>query len=254
MNKIKKIAAFILVCFNLTLVSGQDMTFEHQKIVQNFIETIKTKNKEKISSLVRYPLTREYPIPEVKNKNELLKRFDEVFDTKLLTLIVKSKVKTDWSEMGWRGIMLLDGEVWLDFDGKLIGVNYQSQFEKKKKEKLITIQKNSLHKSLQNFVRPVCILETSKFRIRIDDMGHDKYRYASWRLQQKMSEKPEVLILNGKVEREGSGGNHSYVFKSGEYTYECGIVEMGEDGAPPAFLTVSKGNKEILSQNAKIRK
>ncbi len=249
-----KIVAFILICFNLTFVSAQGMTIKNQKIVQSFIETIKTKNKEKICSLVRYPLTREYPIPEVKNKNELLKRFDEVFDTQLLTLIVKSKIKTDWSEVGWRGIMLLDGEVWLDFDGKLIGVNYQSQFEKKKKEELITIQKNSLHKSLQNFVRPVCILETSKYSIRIDDMGHDKYRYASWRLQQKMSEKPEMLLLNGKVEFDGSGGNHSYIFKSGEYTYECGIVEMGDDGVPPAYLTVSKGEKEILSQNAKIKK
>ena len=108
----KKIVAFILICFNLTLVFGQDLNIKNQKIVQNFIETIKTKNKEKISNLVYYPLTREYPLPEIKNKNELLKRFDEIFDTELLTLIIKSKVKTDWSEMGWRGIMLLDGEIW----------------------------------------------------------------------------------------------------------------------------------------------
>lgn len=253
-NNMKRIVAFILICFNLTLVFGQELDIKNQKIVQNFIETIKTKNKEKICSLVSYPLTREYPIPEVKNKNELLKRFDEIFDTKLLTLIIKSKVKTDWSEMGWRGIMLLEGEVWLNSTGRLIAVNYQSQFEKKKKEELITIQKNVLPESLRNFIRPICILETSKYRIRIDDMGHDKYRYASWRLQQNMSEKPEVLLLNGKVEFDGSGGNHSYIFKSGEYTYECGIVEMGEDGAPPAYLTITKGEKEILSQNAKIKK
>ena len=250
----KKIVAFILICFNLTLVFGQDLNIKNQKIVQNFIETIKTKNKEKISNLVYYPLTREYPLPEIKNKNELLKRFDEIFDTELLTLIIKSKVKTDWSEMGWRGIMLLDGEIWLDFDGKLIGVNYQSQLEKKKKEELIAIQKNSLHESLRNFIRPICILETSKYRIRIDDLGNDKYRYASWKLQQNMSEKPELLLLNGKVEFDGSGGNHSYIFKSGEYTYECSIVEIGEEGAPPAYLTVSKGEKELLNQNAKIKK
>ena len=254
MFNMKKIIAFILICYNLTFVSGQDMTIKNQKIVQKFIETIKTRNKEKICSLVRYPLTREYPIPEVNNKNELLKRFDEVFDTKLLTLIEKSIIKTSWSEMGWRGIMLLDGEIWLDFDGKIIGVNYQSQFEKKKKEELISIQKNSLHESLRNFVRPICLLETSKYRIRIDDMGQDKYRYTSWKLQQNMSEKPEVLLLNGKVEFDGSGGNHSYIFKSGEYTYDCCIVEMGEDGAPPAYLKVTKGEKEIMNQNAKIKK
>jgi len=250
----KKTVALIIICFNLTLLSGQDLSIKNQKIVRNFIETVKTKNKDKICSLVRYPLTREYPIPEVKNKNELLKRFDEVFDIKLVNLILKSKVNTDWSDVGWRGIMLFDGEVWLDFDGKLIGVNYQSQFEKKKKEELIKIQRNSLHESLRVFKSPVCILETSKYRIRIDEMGNNKFRYASWRLQQNISEKPEMLLLDGKVEFDGSGGNHSYIFKSGKYTYECGIVEMGEDGASPAYLTVTKGEKVIMSQNAKIKK
>jgi len=250
----KKTVALIIICFNLTLLSGQDLSIKNQKIVRNFIETVKTKNKDKICSLVRYPLTREYPIPEVKNKNELLKRFDEVFDIKLVNLILKSKVNTDWSDVGWRGIMLFDGEVWLDFDGKLIGVNYQSQFEKKKKEELIKIQRNSLHESLRVFKSPVCILETSKYRIRIDDMGNNKFRYASWRLQQNISEKPKMLLLDGKVEFDGSGGNHSYIFKSGKYTYECGIVEMGEDGAPPAYLTVTKGEKVIMSQNAIIKK
>ena len=250
----KKKVAFIFLCLNLTFVSGQELSVKNQKTVQNFIETIKTKNKEKISKIVSYPLKREYPISEIKNKNELLKRFDEIFDDKLMSLIVKSKIKTDWSEMGWRGIMLLDGEVWLNSTGELIAVNYQSQFEKKKKEELITILKNSLHESLRNFKRPVCVLETSKYRIRIDDMGNQKFRYASWKLQAKLNEKPDVVFENGVEELDGNGGNCSYIFKSGDYTYECGIVEMGEDDAPPAYLTVTKGAKEILSQNAKIKK
>ena len=250
----KKKVAFIFLCLSLTFVSGQELSVKNQKTVQNFIETIKTKNKEKISKIVSYPLKREYPISEIKNKNELIKRFDEIFDDKLMSLIVKSKIKTDWSEMGWRGIMLLDGEVWLNSTGELIAVNYQSQFEKKKKEELIAAQKNSLYESLRNFKSPVCILETSKYRIRIDDMGNEKFRYASWKFQQSMSEKPELVMLNGEVEFDGSGGNHSFIFKTGEYIYECGIVEMGEDDAPPAYISVRKGEKEILSQNAKIKK
>ena len=93
-------------------------------------------------------------------------------------------------------------------------MNYQSPFEKKKKEELITVQKNSLHESLRNFKSPVCILETSKYRIRIDDMGNEKFRYASWKFPQSKSEKPELVILNGKVEFDGSGGNHSFIFES----------------------------------------
>ncbi len=34
--------------------------------------------------------------------------------------------------MGYRGIMFLDGELWLDYDGDLEGVNYESKIEQQK--------------------------------------------------------------------------------------------------------------------------
>jgi len=250
----KKIAIIILLCFDLISVSGQDLSVKSQKVIRNFIETIKTKNKDKIANQVIFPLEREYPIPEIKNKNEFIKRFNEIFDNKLINDIVNSKIKKDWSEMGWRGIMLLNGEVWLNYEGELIAVNYQSKVEKKNLEELINTEKNSLHESLRNFKRPICILETSKYRIRIDDMGNEKYRYASWKLQQNKNDKPELVLQNGEFQADGSGGNHSYIFKSGNYVYECGIIEMGEDDAPPADLTITKGGKEMVYQKAKIIK
>lgn len=250
----KKIAIIILLCFDLISVSGQDLSVKSQKVIRNFIETIKTKNKDKIANQVRFPLKREYPIPEIKNKDEFTKRFSEVFDNKLISEIANSKIKEDWSEMGWRGIMLLNREVWLNYEGELIGVNYQSKVEKKILEELINTEKNSLHESLRNFKMPVCILETSKYRIRIDDMGHEKYRYASWKLQQNKNDKPEFILQNGKFEADGNGGNCSYIFKSGNYVYECGIIEIGEEDAPPAYLTITKGGKEMVYQKAKIIK
>jgi hypothetical protein len=96
----KKIAIIILLCFDLISVSGQDLSVKSQKIIRNFIETIKTKNKDKIANQVRFPLKREYPIPEIKNKDEFIKRFSEVFDNKLISEIANSKIKEDWSEMG----------------------------------------------------------------------------------------------------------------------------------------------------------
>jgi hypothetical protein len=158
----------------------------------------------------------------------------------------------DWSEMGWRGIMFLDGDIWLDLDGRLIGVNYQSEIEKEKRESLLKIDKNSVHESIREFKAPVCILETSKFRIRIDDIGDYNYRYVSWPINSKMSDKPDIILLHGEFISEGSGGNHGYVFKNGDYSYDCEIIEMGEDDSPPALLIVSKGDKEVLSEKAQI--
>lgn len=167
-------------------------------------------------------------------------------------MIVKSDPVKDWSAVGWRGIMLLNGELWLDCDGRIIDVNYQSKFEKRELESLIKIEQSSLYASIRKFKQPICILTTSRYMIRIDDLGNGNYRYAAWPLNSKMSDKPEIVLEKGKIIFDGSGGNHRYRFISSEYMYECSILVMGEEGSPPALLTIYKGNKVISFQKAKI--
>ena len=248
----RRITITIFLTINLLTVFGQEMTKEQQKIVYDFIECIKNQKKEKLISKISFPFNREYPIPSIKNRQEFLDRYNEVFDDKLTKMIINSMPSKDWSAVGWRGIMLLNGDVWLDYDGRLIAVNYQSQIEAKKKEELINIEKSQLHESIKYFKKPVLILETAKYRIRIDDMGEGSYRYASWKLENKMNDKPDLIIQKGEYRPDGSGGNHSFEFTNGEYKYECAIIVMGEKDSPPAYLTIYQGDKEILSQKANI--
>ena len=99
--------------------------------INNAIELFKSNNVDKISNIISFPLDRQYPIPSIKNKNEFNKRFSEVFDKILIDKIANSKIE-QWSEVGWRGIMLDDGVVWMtNSDGIITAVNYQSDFEKK---------------------------------------------------------------------------------------------------------------------------
>ena len=148
--------------------------------------------------------------------------------------------------------MLLNGQLWIDYDGKILGVVYQSKVESIEKEKLINAERKSLHPSIKEYKQPIHILETTKFRIRIDDLGNGKYRYTSWSINNKMSEKPDIILDNGEYIPEGSGGNHTYEFKNKEFIYDCAIIVMGEDVSPPARLTIYKGDKEIISQKAQI--
>ena len=67
-----------------------------------------------------------------------------------------------------------------------------------------------------------------------------------------MSDKPDLIIMNGEFIQEGGGGNYTYEFKNGEYVYDCSIIIIGEETSPPALLTIFKDTKEILSQKAKI--
>lgn len=248
----KQIIIKVFLTLNCFLSFGQGMTKEEQNVVSDFIDCIKHQEKEKLITKIYFPFEREYPIPQIKNSQEFLNRYNEIFDDKLTKMIINSKPSTDWSAVGWRGIMLFNGEVWLDYDGRLLAINYQSKYEEKNVSELIKLEKRNLHESLIKFKNPVHILETTKYRIRIDDLGGSNYRYASWPLKSKMIDKPDIVIEKGEYKPDGSGGNHSFLFKNGEYTYECAIIIMGEENSPPAYLTIYKGDKEILSQKAYI--
>jgi hypothetical protein len=249
MRRFIYIALFV---FSAQNIGAQDLKPEYQKFIKAFIDNVKNDKKEAVANIIKYPFKRDYPIPDIKNKAEFVKRYDQIFDATLKNEIIKSNPAKDWSEMGWRGIMLGSGDIWIDFDGRLMAINYQSEFEKNLKNKLISTEKGKLHPSIAKFKEPQYVLETSKFKIRIDDLGNNNYRYASWSLKQSMSEKPDLIITNGKWFQDGTGGNQHFEFKKGNYVYECHIIVLGERDSPPAKLIITQNGKEILFQNAKI--
>ncbi|CAA9195223.1 hypothetical protein [Flavobacterium collinsii] len=242
----------IILIFCSSFVSAQDSNIDYQKLVKKFIENIKSDNKDALADGVVYPLKREYPIADVKDKTGFLKRYSEIFDAVLKNEIVKSDPVKSWSDMGLRGLMFNQGKIWLDTEGKLIAVNYQSKFELDLRKSLIATQKKNLDPSIAFFQTPICILETSKFKIRIDNLGNNNYRYASWSIQKEMTEKPDLVINGGVLVVEGIGGNHQYEFRKDGNVYECAIIVLGEKNSPPAKLTVYRGKKIVLSQDAKI--
>lgn len=245
----------LLALFTLTLFSAHaqdNLTTYHKQAIADFISHIKKNDKEALAKKITYPFKRQYPLPSIKNKAEFLKRYAEVFDSKLISLISKSDPGHDWYAGGYRGIMFMNGQLWLEYDGSLIAVNYQTKAEADKRAALIAKEKKGLHASVRGFSEPVCILLTAKYRIRIDMTAHGTYRYAAWKQSAKMSTRPDLVINGGQYVPDGSGGNHHYTFKNNIYTYECGITPLGEDNSAPAYLTVYKNDAEIVHQPATI--
>lgn len=242
----------ILLCFfllNLLTASGQELKKEWKKAVADFIVNIKNQQKEKLADNIAFPLKRKYPLPVIKSKEDFVKRFQEVFDPELIKLISNSTPSKDWFAIGSRGIMFHNGMVWLDFDGRLKAVNYQSLLEQQQRTKLIEKEKASLHPSISSFDEPVLICETEKYRIRIDAMSNQQYRYAVWPLKSKKGDKPDLVIGKGTLIFDGSGGNHRYEFKNAGYTYNLNIWMLNEKGSPRGLLTIYEGNKKILGQD-----
>ena len=217
--------------------------------IKNVIALFKTGNIGKISSKIDFPLYREYPIPSIKTKEEFRDRFNEVFDNTLIDKIANSKIE-QWSEVGWRGIMLDNGDLWMaNSDGVITTINYQSDFEKKLRQNLILKDKQNLYVSLKNFESPTYKIETNKYRIRIDELTNSKYRYASWKKGEKETTKPNIILDNGELEFEGSGGNHVITFVNGKYIYKVYRNIIGEENSPDITLEIEKDGQTILTES-----
>ncbi len=251
----KRLLLLLLCLLGSRVANCQDDEAANQKTILNFINCVKNKKIELIANKITFPFLREYPLPEIHNKTEFYNRYNEIFDDTLLKHIINSNSKTDWTVMGWRGMMLFNGELWLDFDGRLRNISYQSKIEAQKRAQLIKEEKNTLHPSIRKYLCPLHIIETVKYRIRIDDLGKDNFRYCAWTINKPMSAAPDLVITNGKYIFDGSGGNHSYKFENKNFTYDVYIRVMGEENEAPATLTISKDNIIIqISQATILRK
>lgn len=249
----KSILTILLIIFSLTDCFSQLSKTEYEDVVKYFVLCIKNKDIDKFDSIVSYPINRPYPIPLINNKQELKNRYSELFDDSLISVITSSNIKEDWSDVGWRGIMLHNGIVWLDYDGRFIGTNYTSDKEKVIERKWVEYEKSLLHPDLQKFEAPIHTIQTDKFILRVDLLGNEKYRYACWSIDSDISNKPDLVINNGVWTPDGSGGNHHYSFTNGEYSYVVYVNNMTADETPPFNLEVTKNDKLILSQPAELK-
>lgn len=229
-----------------------DLNDEQIERVKTIIALFKENNIDKISNQINYPLYRKYPIPPIKDKEAFKQRFNEVFDTVLINKIANSQLE-QWSAMGWQGVMLDNGIVWLGYtDAVITAVNYQSDLEKKLREALIIKDKENLHPSLKTLVSPTYKIQTKKYHIRIDELTNYKYRYASWKMGEKESSKPDIVLTDGEKVFEGSGGNHVFTFVNEHYTYKVYRTMVENPKMPEIRLYIIKDGKEILKEEGKL--
>lgn len=241
---------YILLCLSLFFTSNTfALEQKYQESVLPVIAAFKTHDKTAIAAHIRYPLKRRYPLPDIKNEAEFITRFDEVFDDELVAVIGSSNINTDWDSVGWRGIMLNNGVMWLDTGGKIIAVNTQNTTEQVRVEKLIAQDKQSLHSSIKTFQKPILDWKTANYRVRVDNLGDGNFRYASWSIDKNPSDKPDIVLINGDIIFEGSGGNHHYTFKNGHYSYVLHVTIIGCDTSPLGWLEVYKDDEQLLFED-----
>ncbi len=217
--------------------------------LEQIIKIFKDKNIENISKIVEYPLKRENPISSIKTRYEFSLRFNEIFDKKIIQIIVNSDTTKDWERVG-SNTMFNNGDIWLNGHGKIIAINYQSKVEKIIKKHLLSLDKTRLHNSLSEFNKPILSWKTKKFLVRIDELEDNTYRYAGWSSKNTFKDKPDIILSNGIITYDGSGGNHFFTFKNGKHIYKVDVTVLGKSENDYGRLDVFKNKKLILSEKA----
>lgn len=223
-----------LILLLLLLSPAYGLNGDQQDVVKNFKRSLE--NKEEVVRYVRLPLIRKYPVPDIKTQSEMLKRYSEIFDSKFVNYIVRSSISRDWHAVGDKGIKLKNGMLWLDYEGRVIGVNYQTSGEKRKRQQMISRSKSLIHSSLRSFVQPVITWKTRNFIVRIDKVGGGKYRYAAWSSSKDRIDKPNLVI-------SGKGSGNYYEFKSGPFVYKCYLKNIKSSRDPKGDLKVFKNGR-----------
>ncbi|MBQ2883145.1 MAG: hypothetical protein IJE43_05135 [Alphaproteobacteria bacterium] len=249
----KKFLLVVLCFLNFNVSYANNIVENNQdgisQIVQKFKDAVKTDNPQIIAEYVEYPYVRKNPLPDIEHKEDFINNYEMIFDDELKQAINDSKIE-DWAEVGWRGIMLYGGMLWLSDDGKLKATNYYTDKAREYVAKWYDNDENKIYESLRKYNNNIVIFKTDTKLGRIDEINTDEYydsqyRLALWDKNGKMSDKPEILISDGIVEYYGTANNTEYHFKSEDYEYVFFVNYVGPMDMKPYEFGVYKNNEEL---------
>lgn len=100
------------------------------------------------------------------------------------------------------------------------------------------------------------IIKTKKFKIRIDKQPNGKYLYQSWGVNSKLTSKPSMIISNGELIPDGTGGNYYYEFTNNGYTYQVwrNYLTDSASAAPYTLVVNDTNGNEIANEDGRVVK
>ncbi|ASK29902.1 hypothetical protein CEY12_07200 [Chryseobacterium sp. T16E-39] len=100
------------------------------------------------------------------------------------------------------------------------------------------------------------IIKTKKFKIRIDLQPNGKYLYQAWGANSKLTSKPNMIISDGELIPDGSGGNYYYDFTNKGFQYQIWRNYLTDSAmkAPYTLIVSDEKGNTVVNQDGQIVK
>lgn len=107
----------------------------------------------------------------------------------------------------------------------------------------------------QNVPKTV-IIKTKKFKVRIDKQPNGNYLYQSWGANTKITSKPSMIISDGELIPDGSGGNYYFEFNNNGTLYQVwrNYLTASAKKAPYTLVVIDNNGETLVRQDAQIVK
>ncbi|MDN3692231.1 hypothetical protein QWZ06_08125 [Chryseobacterium tructae] len=116
-------------------------------------------------------------------------------------------------------------------------------------------QNNIVSSTFQKVPKTV-IIKTKKFKIRIDKQPNGKYLYQSWNANANITAKPSMIISDGELIPDGTGGNYYFNFNNDGHSYQVWRNYLTDSAkkAPYTLVVYDSNDQEIVRQDAQVVK
>lgn len=199
---------------------------------------LRKNDRRAVARLMAYPVGRNKPLPSIKTEQQFLESWDDYFGPASVQRLLNATP----GEFGWRGVQLDNGSVWFS-QGKVSRLNLETATYRKKLKAAISEESKMLTATARNYDALEFECQTAAHHVRVQQHGKD-LRYFAWGRGEKLSGEPQLALRGGRLIPQGTGGNHDYDFKNGEYIYRVEVTHIcGEDCND--YLTVEKNGQEL---------
>jgi hypothetical protein len=243
---------FIISSINCFSQTEKGIPEERQEQLETIIDLVRNDQIIELSKKILYPIKRQNPLPDIETREEFILYYPILFDSIFKAKLTNTKFDSTNTINHYTGFGLFRGDIWLYDNGDIMTINYQSSKELELLNKLHTEIEEKIHKSVSNWKKNILVCETDKFLIRVDLLENNDLRYISWNKPKKITDKPDLILLKGVQEFQGTMGGVTYTFQNQDWTYQIDRVEMAEtDDKLGLYLRLYQNGIEKASYKTK---